>query len=110
MPINKKEISHNILYAFGAQGLSLCVSIIMSLIIPKLLDVTAFGFWQLFIFYTTYGGILAFGWNDGVYLRIGGKKYSDLDFKLIGSQYKLSVFLQLIVCVILILFLFNSLI
>ena len=104
MSINKKEIFRNILYAFSAQGLSLCVSVIMSLIIPKILDVTAFGFWQLFIFYTSYGGILAFGWNDGIYLRIGGKRYCDLDFKLIGSQYKLSIYLQLIICVILISF------
>ncbi|WP_340597901.1 lipopolysaccharide biosynthesis protein [Priestia megaterium] len=85
----------NLFYAFGAQLISMVLSALMSLVVPKLLGIEDFSFWQLFIFYCGYSGFLHFGLVDGIYLKYGGKRYDTLDFSLIGSQFILTLILQL---------------
>jgi O-antigen/teichoic acid export membrane protein len=70
------------------------------LIIPKLVGVEEYGYWQLYLFYSSYVGFLHFGWIDGIYLRYGGKEYQDLDKRLLFSQFYMLVMLQLIIAVI----------
>ncbi|WP_282033717.1 hypothetical protein [Metabacillus indicus] len=91
----KNKFVKNIIYAFSAQGVSLLLSITLSLIVPKALGVEDYSYWQLFIFYIGYVGIFHLGLNDGIYLRLGGNKYENINFSLIGTQYKLLLFLLL---------------
>jgi O-antigen/teichoic acid export membrane protein len=70
------------------------------LIIPKLIGVEEYGYWQLYIFYTSYIGFLHFGWNDGIYLRYGGKEYDSLDKKMFFSQYYMLFLTQLLIGVL----------
>lgn len=92
----------NLIYAFGAQAISLILSILMSLIVPKLLGVEDYSFWQLFIFYIGYVGFAHFGLVDGIYLRFGGKKYEELDYSLLSTQFWLSLIIQFIIAMALI--------
>ena len=62
----------NFSYTLSSNLLSLVISTLVVLIIPKLIGVEEYGYWQLYIFYTSYIGFLHFGWNDGIYLRYGG--------------------------------------
>lgn len=73
--MNSKVINFikNFSYTLTSNLLSLLVSTLVILIIPKLLGVQEYGYWQLYIFYSSYVGFLHFGWNDGIYLRYGGK-------------------------------------
>lgn len=103
MKNNKEQkFSKNIFYAFTAQSISLLVSVLTTLFVPRLLGVESFGFWQLFVFYSSYVGFFHLGVNDGLYLRLGGEKYSELDHSLIGVQFKLLLLLQLIISAIII--------
>lgn len=88
-------IKKNLAYALGAEGLQLLQSILMSLIIPKILGVEQFGFWQLFIFYTSYGGFFHLGLLDGIYLKTGGKHSSEVNFIQLAVQLKI-LFLWLV--------------
>ncbi|MCD8235926.1 MAG: polysaccharide biosynthesis protein [Prevotellaceae bacterium] len=88
------SLKKNLSYAFGAQGLQLLRSILISLILPKIMGVEDFGFWQLFIFYTQYGGFLHMGLIDGMYLREGGKHYEDLDYRQLGVQLRYFIIWQ----------------
>lgn len=81
----------NLLYAFLAQGISLLLSVLMSLVVPKILGVKEFGYWQLFLFYTSFVGFFHFGLNDGIYLRYGGIPYKKLNFRLLNSQLWVSL-------------------
>lgn len=83
------SIKKNLAYALGAEGLQLLQSVLMSLIIPKILGVEQFGFWQLFIFYTSYGGFFHLGLIDGIYLKTGGKHASEVNFSSIAAQLKI---------------------
>lgn len=92
----KNEIKKNFIFAFLAQGISLLVSSITNLILPKVMSVSDFSYWQLFIFYSNYIPCLALGLNDGVYLRYGGKRIEKLDFTEVKSQYYFGIIFQVI--------------
>lgn len=93
-------LKKNSFIVFSTQGLQLIVSVFMSLMLPKLLSVESFGFWQLFIFYTQYGGFAHFGLYDGIYLREGGKVYSDLNFNTLAYQLRISLLYQIAIGVV----------
>lgn len=99
----KNKLIDNIIYAFFAQGVSLLLSVVMSLIVPKVLGVEQFGYWQLFIFYAGYVGFFHFGLNDGIYLKLGGSDYDDLDYSLLGSQFRISIIVESIFSFIIVL-------
>ena len=87
----------NLFFAFLAQGVSLLLSLLLTLVVSKLLGVTDFAYWQLFLFYGNYVGLTQFGLIDGIYLRLGGKKYEELDFPLLKSQLLILVTEQAVV-------------
>lgn len=93
----EKRILRNIIYAFAAQGISLLLSILTSLILPKFFDKANYGYWSLFLFYTGYTGFFHFGLNDGVYLKIGGIEYDDMDKKLLGAQFRFGALFQTVI-------------
>lgn len=87
----KGGIASNVIYAFASQAISLASSFVMSLIVPKVLGVAEYAHWQLFLFYAGYVAVTLLGVGDGVYLRLGGRRYSEID----GGAYKTEA---LIVC------------
>lgn len=95
----KRAFIRNVLFAFAAQGISLLLSVLMSLIVPKILDVNQYAYWQLFVFYVGYVGFSHLGLTDGVYLKIGGAKYDDLDYSLYKSQLAISLLFQTIIAI-----------
>lgn len=84
-------------YSVSSNLLSLVISTVVTLIIPKLIGVESYGYWQLFVFYSSYVGFLHFGWNDGIYLRYGGEEYQKLDKKLFFSQFVQLLTVQVVI-------------
>ena len=93
--MNVKKIISNLLTAFMAQGVTFLVSLVMSLLVPKVLGIASYGYWQLFVFYISYSGFFQLGLNDGVYLIKGGQNRSEIDKKAINSQFAVAVTLQI---------------
>ena len=62
-----RAIFLNILYSIVANFFNLLVSLILSFVVPKLLGVEQYGYWQLYTFYVSYTGFFHFGMADGVY-------------------------------------------
>ena len=87
----------NLSYTFVSNVISLIISLLLVLVIPRLVGVEAYGYYQLYIFYTSYVGFLYFGWCDGIYLRIGGKYYKDLDKPLYSTQFRLLGLMEIII-------------
>lgn len=100
--MNSKTISFikNFSYTLSSNLISLIVSSLVVLIVPKLIGVEEYGFWQLYLFYSSYVGFMHFGWNDGIYLRYGGREYENLDKKLFFSQFVSLFISQLVIAVI----------
>ena len=81
-------------HAVRANLMALVVSLLVTLLLPKLIGITDYSFWQLYVFYVGYVGVLQFGWNDGLYLRLGGRHYGDLDTTGLRSQFWLLLGLE----------------
>ena len=82
----KKNVK-NIIYTVWANGISTVISVILSLLIPKLFSVSEYGMWQLYSFYISYVGLMHLGWPDGVYLRFGGFEYDKLPKQNLSNQF-----------------------
>lgn len=83
-------------YAVSTNIVTLLISTLTILVLPKILGVEDYGLLQLYIFYCAYVGFLHFGFNDGIYLRFAGETYGEIDKKLFFSQFVVLCFSQLL--------------
>lgn len=104
-----KTFIKNFFYAFGAQVVSLLASLTVTFIVPSLIGVTGFAYWQLFLTYVTYVNISRLGLLDGLYLRFGGKQYKELDYNLLSQERRVFILFQTFVamCVLTCIFTLN---
>lgn len=103
MDLKLKNFAKNFTYTFASNMLSTIISVITVIIVPKFLGVKQYSYWQLYIFYLTYIGILGIGWSDGIYLKVGGYKYDELNKPLLVSQFWLMSIIEIIFSLIFIL-------
>ena len=82
-----KELASNAITAFASQGFSFLLSVLTSLLVPKVLGVEEFGYWQLFLFYSSYTGFFHFGITDGLYLVEGGTGRDSIDKRKVNSTF-----------------------
>lgn len=92
-------IIKNFSYSLTSNLISFIISVLVVLIIPRIIGVEDYGFWQLYLFYSSYIGFFHFGWNDGIYLRYGGEEYEELDKQLFFSQFYSLLFFQIILAI-----------
>ena len=100
--MNKRAILQNMSVAFLAQGVSMCLSILQTLLVPKVLGVEQYGYWQLYIFYVSYVGLFHLGLSSGVYLTTGGQTREQMNKGAIKSQMVLGVIYQTVMAMIIV--------
>ncbi|MDD6556646.1 MAG: oligosaccharide flippase family protein [Collinsella sp.] len=94
--MNLRKLVSDLIVAFGAQGVSFACSVVTTLIVPKILGVEEFAYWQLFIFYTSYVSFFQLGLNDGIYLQHGGESRATIDKGLIRGELRVGLGFQLV--------------
>lgn len=67
------SLKRNFKYALFAQIITVMVSFITGIILPKLISIEDFGYWQLFVFYCTCFEFSMLGIPNGFYLKYAGK-------------------------------------
>lgn len=92
----------NFIYVLTSNLTSLLISTFVAFFIPRFIEVKEFGYWQLYLFYSSYVGFFQFGWTDGIYLRYGGKRYDDLNKELFFSQFWMLTLSQTFISLIII--------
>lgn len=100
--MNYRTLAINAGTAFLAQGVAMALSIIQTLLVPKLLGSTQYGYWQLFLFYQSYVGFAHLGLNDGIYLIKGGQPRDIIDKRSVNSQFTFGVLFQLVLAAIIV--------
>lgn len=90
-PSELKSFGKNIFIYSISSGLIICLGFISGLFIAKYLPINDYGYWQLFLLYSNYTGILHLGFNDGVLVRWAGK-----DKSFIANE--LGAALQFLIC------------
>lgn len=94
MNVNFRSLTKNFTYSFFANALSFVISILLIILVPKKLGLESYGYWQLYLFYSSYVGFFSFGWVDGIYLRYGGMEYGKLERKKFTSQFWIFTFIE----------------
>lgn len=94
------QIFKNFSYAISSNLISMLISALVTLIVPKAIGIEDYGYWQVYLFYASYVGFLHFGWNDGIYLKYGGVKYENLDKKNLFSQFWLLTIFQFLIALV----------
>lgn len=84
-------------FALTSQAISLLTSLLMSFVLPKLISVEDYGYWQLFMLYAGYVGLFHFGFGDGLYLKLGGQYFDQIDKSTWYPQIKMVSFVQICV-------------
>ena len=92
--MNIRKLVKDLFTAFGAQGVSFLASCVTTLLVPKILGVEGFAYWQLFVFYTSYVSFFQLGLNDGVNLQHSGKKPAEINKGLIRSELRVGLVYQ----------------
>lgn len=95
-----KSIFKNFYHILLSNFISMGTSVLAILIIPKFFGVKEYGQFQIYLLYSSYVGILHLGWIDGIYLKYGGKKYSELDKKQFFSQFYSYLIFEVLICVL----------
>ncbi|MGV2927990.1 hypothetical protein RW115_05255 [Macrococcus capreoli] len=96
---NNKTLS-DIISVISANLISIIISIIVVLVVPKFVSIEQYGYWQLYLFYTSYVGFMHFGHIDGIYLKYGGANYEELNKAHLKQQFIQLVILQFTIAVI----------
>lgn len=87
--ITNKKIAANLIVSVVAQVISIIVSFILGFIVPKYIPQLQYSYWQMFLLYVGYVGILHFGLLDGIVLRYSQYDYDELDKPRVRSQFQL---------------------
>jgi len=87
----------NTMYVIFAQLLNLVFGITKGLILPIILGVSNFGYWQVYVLYSAYLGVFSFGFNDGIYLIYSKYNYDELPKPLFRSSIRLFLLMQFII-------------
>lgn len=106
--IIKNDFFKNVSYSFLANIISMIISVMMILLLPKLMDVRNYSIWQLYIFYTSYLGFFHFGWLDGIYLRYGGYEFAKLNKRKFSSQLYAICLFEIVITIILLVYVYYN--
>lgn len=84
--ISTKKFAKNVIISIFVQVISLSISFITTLIVPKFIDEIQYAEWQTYMLYVGYVGVLHFGLLDGLVLRYSKYDYEELDKARLRSQ------------------------
>ncbi|MGN7851925.1 oligosaccharide flippase family protein [Exiguobacterium sp. 22311] len=88
-----------IFYLIFSQLIGVCLGILKSIVLPAILTVKDFGYWQIYLLYVGYLGVLSVGFNDGILIKYGKNNYTDLLKKNIGSTILLFLIFQILISI-----------
>lgn len=99
--INQASLKKGIVIILGANLLNLMFSVLANILLPKFLSLNCYAEIKTFQLYVGYCGILHLGYEDGLYIKYGGKSLREIDQKRIKEDLStLSIFQLTIVTVL----------
>ncbi len=92
-----KGVLKNVMKVASSNVITLLAGIVVSLFLPKIISMTDYSNYKIFTLYTSYMGVLLFGFNDGIYLKYAGVSYADVDRKRFRTFHFYILLLTLLV-------------
>lgn len=108
MKILRNSVIKSFGYSFAANCVSMLISAIVVMLVPKFIGIKSYGYYQLYLFYASYVGFFHFGWCDGIYLKYGGVEYSNYNRSKMGGQFWANFIFELFLSVVIYIFIYYS--
>lgn len=70
-----------------ANLIGLVISVVTNFLIPKYVSVDSYSLIKTYALYLTYAGFFSIGYNDGMYLKYGGKKLNQINKKELADNF-----------------------
>ncbi|MBD5476028.1 MAG: hypothetical protein HDR17_08630 [Lachnospiraceae bacterium] len=90
------KLGKGIIQVFLANIVNLIISIGNGFLLPKYLSVESYASVKTFLLYTSYVGVLPFGYVDGIYIKYGGRSKSEIDVEEFAHEKKVLFIFQLV--------------
>ncbi|MBD5132150.1 MAG: hypothetical protein HDT28_06140 [Clostridiales bacterium] len=98
--ITAKKFASNVVFSIIAQIISMVVSFVLTLIVPRFIDEYQYAYWQTYVLYVGYVGVLHFGLLDGLVLRYSKYDYEELDKPRLRSQFTVLLIFTSVVMIV----------
>ena len=95
-----KALLKNLSYSICSNLINFLLAVVVTFVSPKILTVQQYGYFQLYLLYSGYIGVLHFGWADGIFLKYGGQYYNKLDKKTCSGQCRLNFIFEIIISIV----------
>ena len=90
----------NIVLVMMANIICLLINLIINFMLPQYLSIESYAEIKTYALYISYAGFFSLGYNDGMYLKYGGKSLKEIPPTDLGSNIKNYFFIEIIVMVI----------
>lgn len=89
-----------LIQVFIANIISLIIGLVTNFVVPKYLSIDSYAMYKTYALYITFAGFFTFGYNDGMYLKYGGKNLKGIDCRDLSNNYKNYFFLILLSAIV----------
>lgn len=103
-----RNLFKNISFVAFSNFFSMLVSGLATIIIPRVVSVDSYGYWQLYLLFVTYIGCIHFGLPDGIYLKYAGKAYDEIAIDNIKLAFIISSIYEIIIGIVIWGIVYNS--
>ena len=98
------KVITNIAKVLSSSIITFSSNFIIGFILPIYLSVAEYGYYREFVLYFNFFYILNLGFNEGLYIKYGGKKLIDIDKETLLREHNTSLFIQFVITVIIFIF------
>lgn len=98
MGSHKKSFIKGVSHTLTSNLTSFIIGAVIVLIVPKMIGITEYGYFQYYSLLIVYAVYFHFGICDGLFLKNVGKPYIELNRELLASQYRILELGTLLLC------------
>ena len=96
---SSRSLTRGLPWVLVGNVLYMASAALLTLVLPRIISVADYGLWQLYQLYAMYFGYVTFGYTDGVYLRLGGRRWADMPGPRLSAGLIRLFALDLLACI-----------
>lgn len=92
----------NLITIMFSNGILLVSQIFVGILLPKILYVSDFGNYRIFMLYCSYASLLHFGFVDGILVKYGGVNTNSLNKKNLSQLFSFFIYFEIIISLVIV--------
>lgn len=93
-------LKKSIIKVFTTNILQLVSNLVVGFVVPAILSLNSYSNLKTYTLYLSYVGLLHFGFVDGLFIRYGGKKRSNIDLETLKGEHNFLCLMEMLVSLV----------